>query len=207
MPISIDPNLVYLGLIAGLWVAVAAVYMPGTGIIEVAAFAICGIAIFCLVNMPTQWASALILVIGTLGFLVTPLVARRFAGLALVGLGLQAVGGFTLFQTSTVSIIVIAITVTASFAYYHFVLARAMSLQHLHPGLIDDQSIIGAYGTVQTTIDPVGAVFVRGESWSARADQPIAAKTQIVVVDRENLTLFVEPMKQKRHEPESLEEA
>jgi len=51
MPISIDPNLVYLGLIAGLWVAVAAVYMPGTGIIEVAAFAICGIAIFCLVNM------------------------------------------------------------------------------------------------------------------------------------------------------------
>jgi membrane-bound ClpP family serine protease len=43
-------------------------------------------------------------------------------------------------------------------------------------------------------------VRVRGESWTARSEQVLEPGAEIVVIDREGLTLFVEAEKQKRQE-------
>ncbi|MBL8157588.1 MAG: NfeD family protein, partial [Anaerolineae bacterium] len=50
-------------------------------------------------------------------------------------------------------------------------------------------------------------VYVRGESWTARAEEPIPVGTPVVVVDREELTLYVAVLKEKHREAESVEEA
>ncbi len=67
--------------------------------------------------------------------------------------------------------------------------------------MLDDQPLIGSYGYVQSALDPVGTVYVHGESWTARSDHKLKTGTEITVVDQAGLTLFVEAVKQK-HSPE-----
>ncbi|MBK8020433.1 MAG: hypothetical protein IPK19_03145 [Chloroflexi bacterium] len=203
----IDPNLIYLALLAGMWLAVMAVYMPGTGLVELLAAGISIAALVALSRMPTNWTAVVAMVVGVVGFLIAPLLDRRLNALVVVGLALQTIGALTLFDGPGVSVPVIIVTVLASVAYYQFVLRRSMAFQKLKPGMLDDQPLVGAEGYVQRGIDPVGTVYVRGESWTARAEEAIAVGTPIVVVDRNELTLYVEPVKQKHRLGEIAEEA
>ncbi|MCK6577433.1 MAG: hypothetical protein L6Q98_04935 [Anaerolineae bacterium] len=204
---AIDPNLVYLALLAGMWLAVMAVYLPGTGVVELLAAGFSILALVALANMPTNWTAVVALVVGVVGFLIAPLLDRRLNLLVIVGLALQTLGALMLFNGVAVAPAVIGVTVAASVAYYQFVLKRSMAYQGLRPALIDDQPLIGAEGYVQRAINPVGAVYVRGESWTARAEEPIPVGAPVVVVDREELTLYVAVLKEKYRETEHVEEA
>ncbi|MBE2268990.1 MAG: hypothetical protein IAE80_12230 [Anaerolinea sp.] len=204
MPI-IDPNVVYLVLIAALWLSVTAVYMPGTGIVELLAVGGMVGALLLLAGMPTNWIAVLALVVGVMGFLVMPLVDQRLALLSVAGLILQAVGSLTLYHDGmSVSLPLIVVTIGAALLYHRFALLRVLSMHRLQPAMIDDEPLIGAEGYVQKPLAPVGTVYVRGESWTARLEDSseqdiLPAGTPITVVEREGLTLFVEAVKQKRH--------
>jgi membrane protein implicated in regulation of membrane protease activity len=41
-------------------------------------------------------------------------------------------------------------------------------------------------------------VNVRGELWTANSDQPLHSGEEVVVVERDGLSIFVEGVKQKR---------
>jgi membrane-bound serine protease (ClpP class) len=200
--VTLDPNLVYVILLAGLWLSVTAVYVPGTGLVEMLALIVILAAIYVLAGMPTNWIAVIVLVIGVLGFLIMPFVNMRFAWLAVGGLVLQAVGSLTLFNGIAVSPAVIAVTIVVALLYHRFALMRIIAFHRARPAMIDDESIIGAYGHVQTALNPIGTVYVRGESWTARSTEQRTLKTgaEIVVVDREGLTLFVENVKPKREQ-------
>ncbi len=55
-------------------------------------------------------------------------------------------------------------------------------------GLIDEA------GVARTALDPDGKVFVHGETWRARAEEPIAAGQAVAVVAVEGLQLVVRPI-------------
>jgi membrane-bound ClpP family serine protease len=183
-----------------MWLSVTAAYVPGTGILEL--LAIIGViaSVVVLASMPTNWVSVVAIVVGTFGFFTIPLLDRRLKLLAFVGLALQLVGSITLFNGASVSIPLVAVIVIASLLYYRFALLPVLHSQRTKAALIDDEPIVGARGYVQRALDPVGTVRVRGESWTARSDQRLDPGTEIVVIDREGLTLFVESEKQKRQE-------
>ncbi len=199
----VDPNIVYLILIVGLWLSVTAAYVPGTGVVEV--LAIIGVlaALFTLANMPTNWWSVILIVVGVLGFLVIPFLDSRFALLALAGLALQAAGSLTLFNGVQVSLPLIVVTIGASLIYHRFALMRVLDYHRTTPAMLEDEPLVGLHGYVQRALDPVGTVYVRGEAWTARSEQKLDAGTEIAVVDQEGLTLYVEPVKQKRHQEEA----
>lgn len=207
MPITLDPNLVYLILIAGLWLSVTAAYLPGTGIVEVLAIGGVIVALFVLANMPTNWLAVLLLVVGVLGFLIMPFIDQRFALLSVGGLILQALGSLFLFNGLSVSLPLIAVTIGAALLYHRFALLRVLETHRAQPAMLEDEPIIGASGYVQKALDPVGTVYVRGESWTARAADDLPPGTPITVVEREGLTLYVEAIKSKREPHETLEEA
>ncbi|HVU14729.1 MAG TPA: NfeD family protein, partial [Phototrophicaceae bacterium] len=143
-----------------------------------------------------------LIVIGVLGFLIVPFVDRRFAPFASLGLILQVIGSIALFNGLSVSVPLIAATIVAALIYYFFALLPAMEHQRKSaPALLEDQPIIGMEGRVQSTVDPVGTVYVRGETWTARSDHKLDVGTEVAVVDQEGLTLYVEAVKQK-HRPE-----
>jgi membrane-bound ClpP family serine protease len=198
---QIDPNLVYLVLIIGLWLSVVAVHLPGTGIAEVLAIGGVGGALVALANLPTNWGALVLIVFGVLSFLVMPFLDRRLLLLAVGGLALQAVGSLTLFRGTSVSPALIAVTIAASLVYYRFALVRIFNYRHISPARVEDQSIIGEEGYVKRALDPVGTVYVRGETWTARSDHNLESGTPVAVVEQNGLTLFVEAVKQK-HQPE-----
>jgi membrane-bound serine protease (ClpP class) len=199
----IDPNLVYLILIVGLWLSITAAYIPGTGVLEFLAGVGVVAALAALANMPTNWWGVVLIVVGVLGFLVIPIIDRRFAMLAVGGLALQALGSLVLFDGLGVGLPVIVVTIAASLLYHRFALMPTLEHHRGSPAMLEDQPIVGLQGYVQRALDPVGSVYVRGESWTARSEQKVDAGTEVTVVDQEGLTLYVEPVKQKRHQEEA----
>lgn len=210
LTLLLDPNLVYLVLVLGVWLAVTAAYMPGTGIVELLAAVLVIGALLLLASMPTNWWAAVLVIVGGVMFLVLPFVEVRHRVLSLAGLALQILGSLFLFSTIRVSPVLILTVTVISLAYYRFVLTPILRTHQQSAALRTDRPLVGEYGRVQSPLNPTGMVRVQGESWSARASDnsptPIPMDASIVVLDREGLVLIVAPEEPKRKiEPDSEE--
>lgn len=195
----VDPNIIYLGLIVGLWLGITALYVPGTGALEAVAITMLVAIFFVLTQVNTNWMAVLMLVIGVGSFLTLPFVSLRWAQYAEVGLALQAAGGYWLFYAGAVSPILIGLTIILAFLYHRKVLLPMLRANREAAALpTDDDRLIGAVGRVVKTIDPTGTVNVYSELWTARSKKTIETGKEIVVVDRNGLELIVEALKPKR---------
>ncbi|MBE2182638.1 MAG: hypothetical protein IAE89_04350 [Anaerolineae bacterium] len=197
-----DPNILYILLMASLWFAAVAVATPGTGVLEIAALILSIGVLFLLGNVSTNWAAVVIIVCGALLYHVVPFFVKRARPVMYGGLILQVIASFVLFNDLSVSLAIIAVVTFSSFLYHRFILEAAINTRDLKPAMLDDQPLIGEQGYVQSKIDPIGTVRVRGETWSARSTAPIETGQAIVVVEQDGLTLFVEPEKHKRRAAE-----
>jgi membrane-bound serine protease (ClpP class) len=207
-----DPNIVYLILLFGLWVGVTAVYVPGTGIVELVSLIAVVSGITLLTGMPTNWAGMIILVLGVIGFLMIPFLNPRWARLAEGGLVFQALGSFMLFQNGvSVSWLLILVMIGLSIIYHRLVLLPLVNKAREHVAVVDDdKQLIGAYGRVVKSFSPVGndfvgTVHVRGEQWTASSDHRFKSGDDVVVIERFGLQLLVEGVKNKQA-PQPLEE-
>jgi membrane-bound serine protease (ClpP class) len=61
------------------------------------------------------------------------------------------------------------------------------------PPKVGVETLIGASGLVVQECRPIGRVRVRGEIWRARSIVPLDPGARVTVIDRERLTLLVEP--------------
>jgi membrane-bound serine protease (ClpP class) len=200
-----DPNVVYLVLLMGLWVGITAAYVPGTGVIEILAVIILVVALVIMASMPTNWGAVLLLVLGVLSFLLVPFLSPRLAILAQGGLILQAVGGALLFgQGLSVSWLVIGITIAMALAYHNFALLPLLRRIRQQKAVIDDNGqLIGTFGRATTAFNQsgssyVGSVNVRSEQWTAYSEKPLVAGDEVVVLERDGLQLIVEGLKHKQ---------
>jgi membrane-bound serine protease (ClpP class) len=186
-----------MGLLLGLWVGVAAFYIPGTGIMEVLAFGLIGAAMLILLALPTNWLAVFILMFGVATFLLIPLMRPALASYAEVGLVFQAFGGYLLFNPGEVSILLVAATVALSWLYSRYLLVPMLKMNHREASL-SDEYLVGMTGRVVKDLDPIGTVHVNGEMWTARSRVPLKSGTEIEVIEKRGLELIVE--KAKRHE-------
>lgn len=203
-----EPNLVYLILVVGLWIAVTAAYVPGTGVLELAALGALVLIILILQAMPVNWFAVLLLVIGVLSFLLIPFLNQRWARVAELGLVPQIAGGLFLFDGMQVSWLLIAVTVGISLVYHRFALMPLLAKARHQGAVIDDNGqLVGAPGRVVRAFERsgrnyIGTVNVNGEQWTAASIKPLDSGDEIVVVERDGLQLAVEGIKHKH----SLEE-
>jgi membrane-bound serine protease (ClpP class) len=196
--LTLDANVVYLALIAALWLGVTATYVPGTGMLEVLSAAIAIGVILALGNFPTNWGAVIVLIVGVLSFIVMPFLNRQWIALAVGGLILQGVGSLFMFNGLQVSPIIIGFILVLSLVYHRYVLIPVLEKTRNQPLVDDDANLIGARGRVMSALDPVGTVNVRGELWTANSDQPLQSGEEVIVVERDGLNIFVEGVKQKR---------
>lgn len=200
----IDPNVVYLLLLFGLWVAVTAAYVPGTGVIEALAVIAIVAAFFVMASLPTNWWAVLLLVLGVLSFLLVPFLNARLAILAQGGLILQALGGAFLFHGLAVSWLLIALTIGMALLYHNFALLPLLRKVREQKAVIDDNGqLVGAFGRASSAFIATGAsyqgsVHVRGEQWTAYSEKPLLLGDEVIVLERDGLQLFVEGLKHKQ---------
>lgn len=203
-PATIDPNIIYLALLFGLWAGVTAFYIPGTGIVEIVSLVVLGGVLVAMTSLPTSWVAVLLMVIGVTAFLVLPFVKPDWAQYADAGLILQAAGGYFLFEPGQISLVLIAMTIAMAWAYNHYLLVP-MLRSHNTDVSLDDDNIVGMTGRVVKSIGEhsdtdTGTVHVKGELWTARSRDPLESGTEIVVVNKRGLELEVEKAKRDEFE-------
>jgi membrane-bound serine protease (ClpP class) len=188
------PNLLYLALVIGTWLAALAILSPGTGIIEVLAAVTLGAAGVGMIFFPIHlWALAL-LIVGLVLFGLSVWRFRRglWLGLSIIAL---AVGSAFLYANPDGGPAVnlpLALVVTGMSVGILWLIARSALKAHQVVPNLDPDRLIGQVGEARSVIDPTGSAYVGGEFWTAKADSTIPPGTRVRVVGREGLLLLVE---------------
>lgn len=192
----IDPNLLYIGLLAGLWIGVTAAYIPGTWIPETVSFLLLTASFILLTFLPTNWLAVFAVLIGVSTFLVLPFVGKKYSQYAEVGLIGQAIGSYFLFNEGLrISPILIGVTLILAVAYNRLVLMPILKRQRDFNEYDESMQVLGVRGRVVKDLDPVGTVYVNKELWRARSDEYLAKDSKIIVTGRDGLELYVEKAK------------
>jgi len=187
-------NLLYLCLVAGVWLAAWAVVVPGTGLLEGLAVTVLALAGLGMLAVPVNLWALGFLATGVLLFILS--VWRKWTG---VWLGLSALalslGSVFLFKPTNGGLAVhplLAATVSLLTVGF-FWISLTKALEAYRTRLAHDlDTLLGLSGEVRTEIDPVGSVFVAGELWTASAKTTIPVGAHVRVTGRDGLTLFVE---------------
>lgn len=189
----INPNIVYLLLVAGLLCLALALTTPGSGAPEVGAVVFLTLAVLGLFQLPTNIFGLALIVLSFILFMLdfqwTSHGALTVGGIVtLVGGSLMLFG--VSYESGRVSFWLIGLTVIVTVAFFTFIVSAALATRHLPPKQNPD-SVIGTVGEAKTDILNEGTVQVGNELWSAESDETIPAGTKVTIVQRNGLKLKV----------------
>ena len=194
MEFLLNPNIAYLFLLGGVLLAMLSLASPGTGLFEIGAFFCLVLAGYAIYNLSFNWWALLLLGLSIVPFVYAIQQPKRELFLALSIL-LLVVGSIFMFpRTENQAFVnpVVAVIASALVAGFLWIAVRkaleASSARPTH----DLSGLIGQVGEARTRINDEGSVFVAGELWSARSEEPIPAGSSIRVLRREGFILVVE---------------
>ncbi len=189
-------NLVYLVLVAGVWLAALAIVSPGTGILEMLAALTLGLAGLGMISLTLSPWALVVLGVGAVLFLFSLWRRREVIWLALAAVAITLGSAFLFVSEDggpAVHPLVAGLASALTLGYFWFAIRKVLASAKAK--LANDPSaVMGQVGESRTALDPVGSVYVGGELWTARAEKPVAEGRPVRVIGRDGLTLTVEPL-------------
>jgi membrane-bound serine protease (ClpP class) len=184
----IDPNIVSLLFLAGLAGLGFELFHPGV-VIPGAFGAICMVcALFGFSVLPLSWGGLMLVLLGA-ALLVVDAHVTSHGALTLSGLVAMAIGLTTLFHDSGTPYhtnVWVVGTVTALIGgFWAFAVGKSVAARRA-PVTVGPEQIIGLEGVIRE-----GNVFVRGELWRARSEEPLHEGDRVTVDALDGLTLAV----------------
>jgi len=199
-----DPNIAFILLVCGVLLVAIEFFHP-TLLMGLLGALCLALAFYGSGSLPLNYLGVVLVVLG--------IVMLLFEN-ALPTHGVFTVGGIVLFVIGAVAFYgspgpyLPSVTVawpivgvmTALAAAYALLLLRALLKMRRQPvpvgaGLFGYTELVGLTAVVQKDIDPLGTVYVAGESWSARpaSEGSIPRGAEVKVVGKDGLTLIVQP--------------
>ena len=194
MDILLNPNIAYLFLLGGVFLAMLALATPGTGFFEIGAFFCMLLAGYAVYNLSFNWWALGILVLSIFPFVYAIQKPKREVFLAL-SIVLLVLGSVFLFARTEEQppvnpfLAVVASGLVAGFLW--IAVRKSMEAATARPSH-DLEGLVGQFGEARTDIHDEGSVQVGGELWSARSESPIPAGSSIRVIRRDGFTVIVE---------------
>ena len=188
------PNILYVVLVVGLWLAALAAVTPGTGVLELTALTALGIAAAGTLVLPFNLWALIPLVAGAVFFLLSLWRREEAVWLALAAAALS-VGSAYLYQGEAgpaVHPLLAGVASLATVGFFWIAVRRSLGAHRVRRSH-DPQAVIGQVGEVRTPLDPTGSVYVAGEMWTARSLQSVAVGGRVRVEHRDGLVLDVVP--------------
>jgi len=194
MNFLLDPDVAYLFLLGGVFLALMPIATPGTGFFEIGAFFCMALAGYAIYNLSfNMWAMIVI------GLSVVPFVyavqkpKREWAlGLSILMLILGSVFMFARAGGLPAVSPVVAVVASALVAGFLWLAVRKSLEAAFASPTHDLEGLIGQIGEARTDIHDEGSVQVGKELWSARSDKTIRAGSKIRVLRRDGFVVVVE---------------
>ncbi len=190
-----DPQIALLLIFAGLLGLYVEFTQPGVVLPGIAG-AICLVLAGLALQIIPFNGIGLLLIFAGVALLVAELFVPSFGLLFVSGVLCLAAGGYLVFDVPEESDIAVpfwevvapAVGAVAIFGgLVVFLLGRTL----LQPAVAGAEALAGAAGTVERDLDPSGTVSIRGELWSAEADERIPRGERVEIVGIEHLKLRV----------------
>ena len=188
-----NPNIAYILMILGFYSLYFELANPGS-ILPGVAGAICLIiAFYALQTLPINYAGLLLIILGV-GLFIAEAFITSHGVLGVGGALAMAIGSIMLVESPApylrISWSVIIPVVALSALLFIITVTMAVRAQRERPDT-GMEGMLGLKGEARTDILTSGQVFVHGEYWNARSDQPIEKGEQITVEAVEGLKLKV----------------
>jgi membrane-bound serine protease (ClpP class) len=191
-----NPDVAYVLLILGLFSAIFAFAVPGTGLAEIAAGLCLVLALVGLSRWDVDFASVVLILIGVGLFIID---LKLQSGAIAVGGALSlGIGSAFLIKVTpagaSVSLWLVAVMTLGSLAFFGFGINRAIKVMHLRPK-VDVKSVLGAQGVLKTSLLPgnqlTGTALIGSELWTVRSSEPLPEGAPVVVDRVQGLVLYV----------------
>lgn len=187
------PNIAYLLLSLGFLGLYFEMAHPGAVLPGVVGALALVLGFFALSVLPVNYAGVALIALGLL-FLLAEIKVTSYGMLTVAGVGSLALGSVMLFRSADPALrvsmdVILAITVTA-LVVSGFLVTMSLRAQRA-PVRTGREGLISERGVVWTQQGARDKVFVHGEIWEARADEPLAPGDQIQVLAVEGSALRV----------------
>jgi membrane-bound serine protease (ClpP class) len=190
--VLIDPNLISLLFLAGIAGIIFEVLHPGVVLPGALGGVSLLLALFGFSILTPSWTGVALVLLGV-ALLIIDLNVTSHGALTLGGLVALVLGLVTLFHNAPppyqVSVPLVASIAAAIGAFWAFALGKAFQARR-SPVIVSPDRMVGTIGELRDG----GFVFVDGELWRARTDDPSLRPGDPVVIERrEGLVLSVRP--------------
>ncbi len=194
MNFLLDPNVAYLFLLGGVFLALMAIATPGTGFFEIAALFCIALAGFAIYNLSFNLWAFIVIVLSVVPFVYAVQKPKREWALALSILLLVVGSVFMFARENGLPAVNLLVAVAASVLTGGFLwIAARKSMEAAFARPVQDlDAVVGQIGEAQSDIHDEGSVQVGGELWSARSDASINMGSKVRVVRREGFVVVVE---------------
>lgn len=200
LAIIAHPNVAFLLLMFGFYGILFELYNPGWGVPGTLGVVCMLLGLFGLSVLPVNYLGvALVLV--ALGMFVAELFVTSYGALAAAGTACLVLGGIMLVDSPTgFTRVSWSVLLPIAGATALIVLCLVAGIVRTHRGQVKTggEGLIGLAGRAAADFTPQndhyrGTVKLHGERWRSLCDAPLKAGQACRVVDREGLTLTVEP--------------
>ncbi len=190
-----NPNLAYLLMMAGILGLYVEFTHPGLFFPGVAG-AICLLLGFAALQvLPINYSGLALILLG-LALLIAELFLPSFGTLGVGGIIAFVLGSLLLFDTAESDLTLdpsIVYAAAGTLAAFTFLVGVLVMRSQRRKAFLGQEGMIGEVGEVREPIEPgkPGRVLVRGEYWTALADEPLGVGTAVEVTDVQGLRLRV----------------
>lgn len=192
-----DPNIAFILMMIGL----AGIYFelahPGVVLPGVIGAICLLLAFFAFQTLPINYIGILLILLAFI-FFILEFKITSYGLLSLAGVVSLLLGAIMLFRGGEGGMDIswsVLIPTVAMVSLFFVMVAGIVFRSHLRRSMSGAAGMVGERGKAHTDLNPEGQVFVHGEYWHARCDEPVAAGETVEVVQVVDLKLLVRRVK------------
>jgi membrane-bound serine protease (ClpP class) len=190
-----SPDVAMLLVMAGMLGLYIEFQQPGMMVPGILGAFFLVLAGFAFQILPFSWIGLLVMLVGMI-LLVLEIFVTSFGVLFSLGIICVLVGGTMIFDMPEVSDLTVSfwsvlVPLVTGFAIVTGVVVLMVTRSIFGAQTAGVDELLGLIGETRTPLTPDGKVFIRGEYWTARADQEIASGEPVEVTAVEGMSLRV----------------
>jgi membrane-bound serine protease (ClpP class) len=188
-----DPNVAYLLMMMGIYGILFEIYSPGAIFPGVVGGISIILALYAFQTIPITFAGVFLILLGIVFFILElKIISHGLLGIAgivsiIIGSVMLVDLPKSILSISWKSILAVAIL---SGIFFFGVLSYAIRAQ-LSKVKTGSEGLLGERGVAKTDVFGQGKVFLHGELWNAKSEEPIMPGEQVIVTGVEGLLLMV----------------